>query len=349
MCDRKWPRRRRKALKVASARQFGDVSSRHGPIKTTSTYLSTVWRADIRNDCQDSEQKTKPWRAYLKILFIIVLLRNPGREQYYLLVHTISSLHVMCDSKWPRRRRKALKFATANEFSVFSPRERPPAPIFHEFFEISNSTPRPWGAQIVCPEFFPRRRGPTKTTSTYLSTIWRADIQNDCQDSEQETKTWRTYPKILFTKFVLRNPNPEQHYLLANTIPSLQFMCDWKRPRRRRKAFKFASATEFGDLFLTWRATSINILWNFRYFEFHTPNLKNTNRVSRNFSGTPRPNQNHQHISLNDLTGGYQNDCQVPEQETKTWRTYPKIMFTKLVAFSALRREGCEALPPINP
>ena len=37
-----------------------------------------------------------------------------------------------------RLRRKALKFASASEFGHFSSRERPPASIFHEIFEISD-------------------------------------------------------------------------------------------------------------------------------------------------------------------------------------------------------------------
>ena len=36
---------------------------------------------------------------------------------------------------------QALKFASASEFGDFSSREGPPASIFHEIFEISNSAP----------------------------------------------------------------------------------------------------------------------------------------------------------------------------------------------------------------
>ena len=41
-------------------------------------------------------------------------------------------------------------------------------------------------------------------------------------------------------------PGLEENYLTVTVIPSLQVMCNWTWPRRRRKAFKFGSASEFG-------------------------------------------------------------------------------------------------------
>ena len=58
----------------------------------------------------------------------------------------------------------------------------------------------------LLPGFFLGHRGPTTTTDTYPSTSWRADIENDCQDPEQEAETWRKCPKMLFIEFLLRAP-----------------------------------------------------------------------------------------------------------------------------------------------
>ena len=147
-------------------------------------------------------------------------------------------------------------------------------------------------------------RGPTTTTSTYLSTNWRADIENDCQDFEQEAKTSPKCPKILFTKFLLRAPGRKEYYLPVNTIPSLQVMSAWQYPRRRRKALKFASASEFADFSLRERSPASIFHEIFEISDF-APDLDPRKSFSKNFSGTPRPNHNHQHISLDKLTGGY--------------------------------------------
>ena len=60
--------------------------------------------------------------------------------------------------------------------------------------------------------------------SKYVSTNWRADIANDCQDFEQEANTWFFYPKFLLTFFRLRRPGREETYLDGKAKPFLQFM-----------------------------------------------------------------------------------------------------------------------------
>ena len=98
------------------------------------------------------------------------------------------SLQVIYNSKWPRRRRKALKSRQRRNFVILRHVGGSPAAIFHENFEITIFAPT-----LVCtnllPRFFLGHRGPTITTSTYPSTNRRADIENDCRDSEQQAKT----------------------------------------------------------------------------------------------------------------------------------------------------------------
>ena len=96
---------------------------------------------------------------------------------------------------------QALKFASASQFGDFSSREGPPASVFHEIFDFSSSAPDLGPRKSVAKNCL-GRSGQTKTTSTYLSTISRADIKNDCRDFEKESKTSPKYPKVLFTVFV---------------------------------------------------------------------------------------------------------------------------------------------------
>ena len=80
----------------------------------------------------------------------------------------------------------------------------------------------------LCPAIILRHRDPTVTTITYLSTVWRADIANDCQNSEQERKPQRKYTKMRFAfdaspiRVLFKRSPPK---------PSLQFKWPKCRPR----------------------------------------------------------------------------------------------------------------------
>ena len=154
--DRPWP------CKVSCQT---NVPRHHTRTKMLSKRVSTNWRTEIAYDFQDPELWIKTHFCHPKFLSAFSGFDSPGLEQYYfderakpsLQVISVSillastprepeqycldgkakqSLQVVCNWKCPRRRRKALKFASANEFAYFSVREGPPAWIFHEIFEI---------------------------------------------------------------------------------------------------------------------------------------------------------------------------------------------------------------------
>ena len=103
----------------------------NGPINTTSEYLSTNWRAEIKIYRADLAQFTKTSSKCPKIRLAFFWLWPP-RPRGALLDgkrNTVSTSHVLLDVTW--RRHKALKFASASEFGDFSLREGPPASMFH--------------------------------------------------------------------------------------------------------------------------------------------------------------------------------------------------------------------------
>ena len=67
---------------------------------------------------------------------------------------------------------------------------------------------------------------------------------------------------------------------------------------------KFASAREFGD-FSPREGPPASIFHEIFEISDFAPDLAPRKSFARNFSGTPLPNHNHQHIFLDKLTGGY--------------------------------------------
>ena len=63
------------------------------------------------------------------------------------------------------------------------------------------------------------------------------------------------------------------------------------------------SASEFGD-FSTREGPPASIFHEISKISNFAPDLDPHKSFAKNFSGTPRPNQNHQRIALNKLTGG---------------------------------------------
>ena len=72
----------------------------------------------------------------------------------------------------------------------------------------------------------------------------------------------------------------------------------------RRKALQFAPASEFVYFSAHERPRASIFHENFEISN-SAPDLVHHKSFAKNFSGTPRPNHNHQHIPLNNLTGGY--------------------------------------------
>ena len=84
------------------------------------------------------------------------------------------------------RRRKALKFASTTKFCDFTAHggghQRRDIMKFSKFRLLHPTLTTKTNSPQT---FFRGHRGPTPTTSTYLSTMWWADLEHDCQDAEQ--------------------------------------------------------------------------------------------------------------------------------------------------------------------
>ena len=100
-------------------------------------------------------------------------------------------------------RRNALKFASASEVVIFSPREGPPASILNQFFKISD-----FASDLESAKTYPK----IIFLYTTAQTIPPANISTDCRakikvyraDFAQFTKTLPRCPKIRFTCSLLR-------------------------------------------------------------------------------------------------------------------------------------------------
>ena len=86
-----------------------------------------------------------------------------------------------------------------------------------KFPKTNVTTIGPWIANIWCQTNFPGHRGPTKTINTYPLTNWRADITNDCRDSEQKAKTSPKCQTIPFTPVFAPRPRARRILLGRKT------------------------------------------------------------------------------------------------------------------------------------
>ena len=207
------------SCKISSQNNF---PGHRGPTNTTSEYLSTNWRAEIKIYRADLAQFTKTSSKCPKIRLAFFWLRRPGPRAVLLrrTRKTVSTSHIQLEMTTAAP--QGIEIRVSEEFLSFWGTWGVTSGNISWKFRNFEFCTWPLSPKIWCPEIFLGHHGPTTTTSTYLSRIWRVDTENDCQDSEQEAKTWRKCPKILFTKFLLRGPGREQYYLPVKTIASLQ-------------------------------------------------------------------------------------------------------------------------------
>ena len=96
----------------------------------------------------------------------------PREEEYCLPVPDIPSLQVMCDLKWPRRRRKASQFALPTKNGNRSFTRKATSATISWKFPNSECCIRPWRRNVWYHKHFPGRQSPMNTRNTYL---WKND------------------------------------------------------------------------------------------------------------------------------------------------------------------------------
>ena len=162
------------------------------------------------------------WPRCPKIRLAFSCFDAPGLEEYYLDGQEEPSLQNIYNYKWPRRRRKALKFASANEFGDFSSRQRPPASRFHENFRNFGFCIWPWICKISCQNKFPGRgsqpipptNAPQQTDGRKLNSI--GPILRNLRKRDQDARKSGSHFSCFDT------PGLEEYYLHGQEDPSLQ-------------------------------------------------------------------------------------------------------------------------------
>ena len=194
-CTRPWP------TKISCQNNFPGHS---GPTNTTSEYLSTNWRAEIKICRADLAQFTKTsWRCP-KFRLAFFMLRRPGPRAILLdgKRNTVSTSHVILEMATAAPQGIEIR-VSERIWSFFLTWGATSVNISWNFRNFGFCI-WPWSCKISSQNDFPGHRGPTNTTSEYLSTNWRAEIKIYRADLAQFTKTWPRCLKIRLAFFMLR-------------------------------------------------------------------------------------------------------------------------------------------------
>ena len=174
----------------------------------------------------------------------------------------------MCNSKSARRRRKALKFASASEFGNFASRGKPPASIFHEISKISNFAPDLDPHKSFAKNFSGTPRPNHNHQHISLNKLtggYRKWLSGFWADNENVTEM----PEISVHQIFASRPRSRGDLLAGNhnTVSTSHVQLEITKAAPQNIEIRISERIWW--FFVTWEATSINISWKFRKFEFH--------------------------------------------------------------------------------